>query len=76
MLKRENRVTCVKWHPTLAGVAAMSVTANASHEDYLEQLSTRLAMPTVVMIWSMGHPFFPQLLLRAPEVYFFIASTL
>jgi len=57
---RNLRVTQVRWHPTLSGIAAMSVVENVAYEEYLDHLSKRLAMPNVISIWSMTHPFFPQ----------------
>ena len=33
----------------------------------MDSLSKRLAMPTVLMIWSMSFSYFPQILLRTPD---------
>ncbi len=57
---RDMRVTHVSWHPSIPGVVAMAVMPNVRYEEYLEDLSRRLVMPNVVTIWSMEHPFFPQ----------------
>ena len=45
----------------------MSVTRNGSFEGHLDSLSERLAMPTVLMIWSMSFSYFPQIILRTPD---------
>lgn len=45
----------------------MTVVENTIYEDYLNDLTKRLVMPTMVMIWSMDHPLFPQVLLRVPD---------
>ena len=57
---KDKRVTHVRWHPSIPGVVAMSVVENVEYEKYLDNLSQRLAMPNVLMIWSMKYPFFPQ----------------
>ena len=38
----------------------MAVVENNVYEEYLNNLTKRLVMPTMVMIWSMEHPLFPQ----------------
>ena len=38
----------------------MAVVENNIYEEYLNNLTKRLVMPTMVMIWSMEHPLFPQ----------------
>ena len=58
----EMRVTHIRWHPTLTGIFAMSVMENALYEPYLKRLSNRLSMPNMLMIWSMAHPLFPQVI--------------
>lgn len=63
VFSQETRVTCVRWHPTIPGIVAMAVTENVTYEEHLDRLSRRLAMPTLVMIWSMSYPFFPQVYL-------------
>ena len=45
----------------------MSHMQNTVYEDYLNNLTKRMVMPTMIMIWSMSHPLFPQLLLRVPD---------
>ena len=57
----------LRWHPSIPGIMAMSVTQNGSFEEHLDSLSKRLAMPTVLMIWSMSFSYFPQILLRTPD---------
>ncbi len=57
---RDMRITSVSWHPTIPGVVAMAVMPNGKYEEYLEDLSRRIVMPNVVTVWSMEHPFFPQ----------------
>ena len=59
------RVSQVCWHPTIEGIVAMSVVENTIYEDYLNDLTKRLVMPSMVMIWSMLYPLFPQVLLSA-----------
>ena len=59
---RNLRPTSVAWHPTLSGVVAMAAVENGSFEQRMQNLSRRLAMPGVVTVWSMEHPFFPQVL--------------
>ena len=54
------RVTHIRWHPTIEGIVAMSVVENTIYEEYLSDLTKRMVMPTMVMIWSMSHPLFPQ----------------
>ena len=54
------RVTHVRWHPTIEGIVAISVVENTIYEEYLSNLTKRMVMPTMVMIWSMYHPLFPQ----------------
>ena len=56
-----------RWHPSIPGIMAMSVTQNGSLEEHLDSLSKRLAMPTVLMIWNMSFSYFPQILLRTPD---------
>lgn len=60
VFSKDKRVTQVKWHPKLPYIMAMSVIENVSYEDYLENLSTRLVMPNVVMIWNMNYNYYPQ----------------
>ena len=57
---RDLRPTCVVWHPTIPGVVAMATAENGTFEQRMQNLSRRLAMPGVVTVWSMEHPFFPQ----------------
>ena len=54
------RVTQVRWHPIIEGIVAMSVVENTIYEEYLSNLTKRMVMPTMLMIWSMAHPLFPQ----------------
>lgn len=61
------RVTHVRWHPKWDGIVAMSVIENTVYEEYLNNLTKRMVMPTMMMIWSMDHPLFPQLLMRVPD---------
>lgn len=61
------RVSQIRWHPTIEGIVAMSVVENSMYEEYLNNLTKRLVMPTMIMIWSMSHPLFPQILLRVPD---------
>ena len=57
------RVSHIRWHPTIPGVVAMSVMANTFYEHYLKLLTHRLVLPNMLMIWSMAHPLFPQVVL-------------
>ena len=57
------RVSHIRWHPTIPGVVAMSVMANTFYEHYLKLLTHRLVLPNMLMIWSMAHPLFPQVLI-------------
>jgi hypothetical protein len=57
-----SRVTHVRWHPAIDGVVAMAVVENAVYEMYLENLTKRMVMPTMLLIWSTAHPLFPQVL--------------
>ena len=50
----------MRWHPTVPDIVAMAVMENKPYEEYLENVSQRLAMPNVISIWSMKYPFFPQ----------------
>ena len=61
------RVSQIRWHPMIEGIVAMSVVENTIYEEYLNNLTKRLVMPTMIMIWSMSHPLFPQILLRVPD---------
>ncbi len=56
------RITSASWHPSIPGVAAMAVMPNLTYEEYLEDLSRKVVMPNVVTVWSMEHPFFPQVI--------------
>ena len=51
----------------IEGIVAMAVVENTVYEEYLNNLTKKLVMPTMVMIWSMEHPLFPQLLCRVPD---------
>ena len=61
------RVSHIRWHPTIEGIVAMTVVENSDYEAYLYNLTHRLVMPNMLMIWSMAHPLFPQLLLRITD---------
>ncbi len=54
------RVTHLRWHPEMDGVVAMAVVSNSVYEEYLANLTKRLVMPNMLMIWSTAHPLFPQ----------------
>ena len=63
----KTRVTQIKWHPRVEGVVAMAVVEASDYVDYLNNLSNRLVKPNMLLIWSMAHPLFPQLLLRIAD---------
>ena len=63
----KTRVSQIKWHPRVQGVVAMSVVENCEYVEYLNNLSNRLVKPNVILLWSMAHPLFPQLLLRIAD---------
>ncbi len=41
-------------------MVALAVMPNTKYEEYLEDLSRRIAMPNVVTVWTMEHFYFPQ----------------
>jgi WD40 repeat protein len=66
-------VTCVQWHPTFKGVIAMSLAANYSLYDRLDNLAKSVISPSLILIWSFVDPIQPKLLLEAPDDIFSFA---
>nr|XP_054494326.1 dynein axonemal intermediate chain 3 [Agelaius phoeniceus] len=63
---KNRTITCVRWHPTIYGIIALSAREQPSYEEQVN-LSNKSLLQSVILLWSMFDPLCLQLVLKAPE---------
>jgi hypothetical protein len=62
-------VTCVQWHPTLKGIVGMSLGANYSFYDRMDNLSKTVISPSMILIWSFVDPIQPKVIYKFIKIF-------
>ncbi|XP_071292466.1 dynein axonemal intermediate chain 3 isoform X1 [Agelaius tricolor] len=63
---KNRTISCVRWHPTIYGIIALSAREQPSYEEQVN-LSNKSLLQSVILLWSMFDPLCLQLVLKAPE---------
>ncbi|NXY22543.1 WDR63 protein, partial [Atrichornis clamosus] len=72
---RNRTISCLRWHPTLHGIIAVSAREQISYEEQVNLSNKSLLHQSVILFWSLFDPTCPQLILKAPEdIYCFQLS--
>uniref|UniRef100_A0A8C9W9N0 Dynein axonemal intermediate chain 3 n=1 Tax=Scleropages formosus TaxID=113540 RepID=A0A8C9W9N0_SCLFO len=64
---KDKSISCIKWHPTISGVIAVSVTEKMSFEERINGSTKLLLNPPLILFWSFSDPINPQLRLECPD---------
>ncbi|NXO24223.1 WDR63 protein, partial [Cisticola juncidis] len=64
---KNRTISCVRWHPTIYGIIALSAIAQPSNEEQINLSNKSLQQQSVVLLWSFFDPICLQLVLKAPE---------
>ncbi|XP_009072670.1 PREDICTED: WD repeat-containing protein 63, partial [Acanthisitta chloris] len=69
---KDRTISCVRWHPTLYGIIAVSARQQLSHEKQVNLSNKSLLYQSVILFWSCFDPTCPQLMLECPgDIYCF-----
>ncbi|NWI36708.1 WDR63 protein, partial [Picathartes gymnocephalus] len=60
-------ISCVRWHPTIYGIIALSAREQPSYEEQVNLSNKSLLHQSVILLWSFFVPSRLQLVLKAPE---------
>ncbi|NXT71957.1 WDR63 protein, partial [Chaetops frenatus] len=60
-------ISCVRWHPTIYGIIALSAREQPSYEEQVNLSNKSLPHQSVILLWSFFDPSCLQLVLKAPE---------
>ncbi|XP_066048637.1 dynein axonemal intermediate chain 3 isoform X2 [Chamaea fasciata] len=64
---KNRTITCVRWHPTIYGIIALSAREQPSYEEQVNLSNKSLLHKSVILLWSFFDPICLQLVLKAPE---------
>ncbi|KAI1236708.1 WD repeat-containing protein 63, partial [Lamprotornis superbus] len=64
---KNRTINCVRWHPTIYGIIALSVGKQPSDEEQVNLSNKSLLHQSVIVLWSIFDPICLQLVLKAPE---------
>ncbi|XP_032923345.1 dynein axonemal intermediate chain 3 isoform X2 [Catharus ustulatus] len=64
---KNRTISCVRWHPTIYGIIALSVGEQPSDEEQVNLSNKSLLHQSVILLWSFFDPLCLQLVLKAPE---------
>uniref|UniRef100_A0A8C5IJU5 WD repeat domain 63 n=1 Tax=Junco hyemalis TaxID=40217 RepID=A0A8C5IJU5_JUNHY len=63
---KNRTISCVRWHPTIYGIIALSAREQPSYEEQVNP-SNKSLLQSVILLWSIFDPSCLQLVLKAPE---------
>ncbi|NXP00041.1 WDR63 protein, partial [Certhia brachydactyla] len=64
---KNRTISCVRWHPTIYGIIALSAREQLSYEEQVNLSNKSLLHQSVILLWSFFDPICLQLVLKAPE---------
>ncbi|NXA95377.1 WDR63 protein, partial [Melanocharis versteri] len=64
---KNRTISCVRWHPTIYGIIALSAREQPSYEKQVNLSNKSLLHKSVILLWSFFDPICLQLVLKAPE---------
>ncbi|NXR61545.1 WDR63 protein, partial [Rhadina sibilatrix] len=64
---KNRTISCVRWHPTIYGIIALSAREQPSYEEQVNLSNKSLLHQSVILLWSFFDPICLQLVLKAPE---------
>ncbi|NXI04904.1 WDR63 protein, partial [Pachycephala philippinensis] len=64
---KNRTISCVRWHPTLYGIIALSAREQPSYEEQVNLSNKSLLHQSVILLLSFFDPICLQLVLKAPE---------
>ncbi|NWS35849.1 WDR63 protein, partial [Polioptila caerulea] len=64
---KNRTISCVRWHPTIYGIIALSAIEQPSYEEQVNLSNKSLLHQSVILLWSFFDPICLQLVLKAPE---------
>ncbi|NXY55699.1 WDR63 protein, partial [Callaeas wilsoni] len=64
---KNRTISCVRWHPTIYGIIAVSARKQPSYEEQVNLSNKSLLHQSVILLWSFFDPVCLQLVLKAPE---------
>ncbi|NXU95954.1 WDR63 protein, partial [Cettia cetti] len=64
---KNRTISCVRWHPTIYGIIALSARQQPSYEEQVNLSNKSLLHQSVILLWSFFDPICLQLVLKAPE---------
>ncbi|NXU03023.1 WDR63 protein, partial [Buphagus erythrorhynchus] len=64
---KNRTISCVRWHPTIYGIIALSAGEQPSDEEQVNLSNKSLLYQSVILLWSFFDPICLQLVLKAPE---------
>ncbi|NWY31801.1 WDR63 protein, partial [Pheucticus melanocephalus] len=64
---KNRTISCVRWHPTIHGIIALSVREQPPYEEQVNLSNKSLLHQSVILLWSLFDPLCLQLVLKAPE---------
>ncbi|XP_012553598.1 dynein axonemal intermediate chain 3 isoform X1 [Hydra vulgaris] len=63
---KNKSISEVQWHPTIKGLIAVSCIEHMTFYDRVDNSTSLLMEPSLILIWSFGDPIHPLLLLESP----------
>ncbi|NXD19000.1 WDR63 protein, partial [Spelaeornis formosus] len=64
---KNKTISCVRWHPTIYGIIALSAREQPSYEEQVNHSNKSSLHQSVILLWSFFDPSCLQLVLKAPE---------
>ncbi|XP_059384539.1 dynein axonemal intermediate chain 3 isoform X1 [Carassius carassius] len=64
---KEKTISHIRWHPTISGVIAVSMTERLSLEERIDNSAKLLLNPSYILFWNFTDPINPQLQLECPD---------
>ncbi|NWZ33944.1 WDR63 protein, partial [Brachypodius atriceps] len=64
---KNRTISCVRWHPTIYGIIALSARKQPSYEEQVNLSNKSLLHQSAILLWSFFDPICLQLVLKAPE---------
>ncbi|NWZ68993.1 WDR63 protein, partial [Acrocephalus arundinaceus] len=64
---KNRTISCVRWHPTIYGIIALSAREQPLHEEQVNISNKSLLHQSVILLLSFFDPICLQLVLKAPE---------
>ncbi|XP_017585458.1 PREDICTED: WD repeat-containing protein 63 isoform X2 [Corvus brachyrhynchos] len=64
---KNRTISCVRWHPTIYGIIALSAREQPSYEEQVNLSNKSLLHQSVILLLSFFDPICLQLVLKAPE---------